>query len=197
MQNSWNKRKNKQTEGSFGGVRSADLRRKIQVVLLTVMLTLTFGVSVISAQKKYVGAPVTKSGLMKALKLRQFQTSDIVAYVRSQGVDFRLTDDFERDLRAAGARPELIEAVRQNFRGVLKIKPDNSKTYEGLISQAITIYESAGSARRAIEILNEAVALRPHEARGYQMLGFVTLYGLRAQRVRQVHRGRGHSCGLL
>lgn len=144
------------------------------VIILIVFSTISF------AQRTYTGEPVTKNGLIKALKLRQFQTSDIVKIINEQGVDFKLTGDIENELRANGARPELIDTVRRNYRGALKIKPtNNSNTYEGLISQAINLYESANSANRAIEILNQAVALEPNKYRAYQMLGYVTLYGRR------------------
>ncbi|HRH44515.1 MAG TPA: hypothetical protein PKY82_22960 [Pyrinomonadaceae bacterium] len=144
------------------------------IVVLALFSSISF------AQRTYTGDPVTKNGLLKALKLRQFQTADIVKIVNEQGVDFKLAGDIENELRANGARPELIEAVRRNYRGALKIKPTNtSNTYESLVSQAINIYESANSANRAIEILNQAVALEPGKYRAYQMLGYVTLYGKR------------------
>lgn len=131
------------------------------------------------AQKTYVGTPVTKDGLIKALKLRQFNTVDFVAIINKNGCEFRLTEDSQKELVKAGARPEMIEAIRRNFRGVLKVKPTTSNTYEGLIDQAVNLYDSANSANRAIEILNQAVALDPNKYRAYQMLGYVTLYGKR------------------
>lgn len=134
---------------------------------------------ILIAQRTYTGEPVTKNGLIKALKLRQFQTSDIVKIVNEQGVDFKITSDIQNELAKNGARPELLEAVRSHFRGALKVKPTNSNTYDGLISQAINLYESANSANRAIEILNQAVAIEPNKSRAYQMLGYVTLYGKR------------------
>ncbi len=150
------------------------------LVLLTLM-TFCFGFLALEslAQKTYIDAPVTKNGLIKALRLRQFQTSDIVKIINESGVEFKLTSDIQNELEQAGARPELIEAVRRNFRGALKIKPTTSITYEGLISQAINVYESANSSDRAIQILNQAVALDPNKSRAYQMLGYVTLYGKR------------------
>ncbi len=140
------------------------------------------------AQKNYVGDPVTKNGLIKALKLRQFQTADIVQVINEQGVEFRLTSDIEEELRKVGARPELIEAVRRNYRSALKVKPADSdpkvkpahsETYEGLISKAIGSYESERNAQEAITILNQAINLEPNKSRAYQMLGYVNLYGLK------------------
>lgn len=135
--------------------------------------------TVLFAQKNYIGEPVTKDGLLKALKMRQFKTSDIVSIINEQGCGFRLDKDIQEELVRAGARPEVVEAVRRNFRNALKIKPINSKTYEGLISQAVNIYESEKNAKEAISILNQAIALEPNKYRAYQMLGYVTLYGKR------------------
>lgn len=131
------------------------------------------------AQKTYKGNPVDKDLLIKALKQRQFKSSDFVEIINEQGVEFKLTNDIQNELQKAGARPEIIEAIRRNYRGALKIKPTNSNTYEGLVSQAVNLYESANSANRAIEILNQAVAIDPNKSRAYQMLGYVTLYGKR------------------
>lgn len=132
-----------------------------------------------SAQRTYVGDPVTKAGLIKTLKLRQFQTAEIVRVISEQGVEFQLNDDTRQELVQAGARPEVLDAVRRNFRGPLKIKPNNSATYQGLISQAIGAYESEKNARQAIDLLNKAATMKPTESRAYQMLGYVNLYGLR------------------
>lgn len=129
------------------------------------------------AQKNYTGEPVTKDGLVKALKMRQFKSSDIVSIINEQGCEFRLDKGTQEDLIKAGARPEVIEAVRRNFRGALKIKPSNANTYEGLISQAINIYESNRNSKAAIAILNQAIAMDPNKYRAYQMIGYVSLYG--------------------
>jgi hypothetical protein len=136
------------------------------------------------AQKTYTGEPVTKNGLIKALKMRQFQTADIVKIINENGVEFSLTGDVRDELVKAGARPELIEAVRRNYRGALKIKPNtsntnNTNTYESLISQASSTFEAEKNADAAVPILQRAVALDPNKYRAYQMLGYVTLYGLR------------------
>lgn len=133
----------------------------------------------VGAQRSYVGDPVTRSGLLKTLRLRQFQTSEIVRVIAEQGVEFRLTDDIRQELISAGARPEVINAVRAHYRGALKIKPGNANTYEGLVSKAINLYESEKNAGDAVSLLNKAVSLRPGGSRAYQMLGYVYLYGLK------------------
>lgn len=138
---------------------------------------LIFFSTAVFAQKTYIGEPVTRNGLIKALKMRQFKTSDIVAIINEQGCEFRLEKDTQDELIRAGARPEVIEAVRRNYRGALKIKSSNSNTYEGLVGKAVNIYESERNAKEAIETLNQAIALEPNKYRAYQMLGYVLLYG--------------------
>lgn len=159
-------------------VFSEKLFKSLFILILT---TFCFGIFPADslAQRTYKGNPVDKDLLIKALKQRQFKSSDFVEIINEQGVEFKLTNDIQKELEQAGARPEIIEAIRRNYRGALKIKPTTSNTYEGLVSQAVNIYESANSANRAIELLNQAVALDPNKYRAYQMLGYVTLYGKR------------------
>lgn len=155
------------------------LFKKLTKSVVFILGGLIFLTSAIKAQKTYIGDPVTKNGLVKALKMKQFKTSDMVSIINEQGCEFKLDKDSQEDLVKAGARPEVIEAVRRNYRGALKIKPTNSKTYEGLISQAINIYESESKANEAINVLNQAISLEPNKYRAYQMMGYVLLYGKR------------------
>ena len=60
--------------------------------------------------------PIKKTGLVKALEINGLSTKEIVDIIRERGVDFRVTPEVEQELRKAGARPELIEAARQNYR---------------------------------------------------------------------------------
>lgn len=87
--------------------------------LLFVFGLLSFGASA----QKYEGAPATKEGLVKALRSKQFQTRDIVQRINAKGVDFQLTPDAESELVAAGARPQVLEAVRANYRAASPVNP--------------------------------------------------------------------------
>lgn len=62
--------------------------------------------------------PIRKESLINALK--QLRRSDpqapIIYQIQLRGVNFELTSSSEAELRRAGARRELIEAVRNNFR---------------------------------------------------------------------------------
>lgn len=80
-----------------------------------------------AAAQKYEGTPATKQGIIKALTSKQFQTREIVQRVNARGVDFQLTPSVQAELVAAGGRPEIIEAVRNNYRASATTKPTTGK----------------------------------------------------------------------
>src|SRR6185369_10785847 len=43
-------------------------------------------------------------------------TTEVVQAIQQRGVDFQVTSDVESQFRAAGARPEVIGALRENYR---------------------------------------------------------------------------------
>ena len=60
--------------------------------------------------------PITKQGLMNAVKINGLSTSELVQQIERRGVDFELTAADESDLQSVGARPEIIAAARSNYR---------------------------------------------------------------------------------
>ena len=137
---------------------------------------------------QYRGAPVKKNRLLKALRSKQLQTNDIVAVINTNGVDFPLTPETRKALIAAGARPEVIQAIANNQRKTLNNNSTTAKTkplektpeqnYETLLDQAMYSYEEQQNPANAVRYLETAVKLKPKDAKAYQMLGFVNLYGL-------------------
>ena len=61
--------------------------------------------------------PITKQGLIEALRIGGLSLQELIEYVRARGVDFQVTPEVEAELRAAAAQRELIEAVRASYRG--------------------------------------------------------------------------------
>jgi hypothetical protein len=142
---------------------------------------------------QYRGQPVKKERLVKAIRLRQLQTRDIVAIINSNGVDFRLTPEIRKTLIAAGARPEVIKAVADNLR-----LPPSSETftakseknnverqskplppnYEELLDQAMRSYRDKNNPGGAVRFLETAVKVRPKGPLAHQMLGFIYLNDL-------------------
>ena len=66
--------------------------------------------------QQYKGNPVTKERLVTALRTKALQTRQIVQTVTNNGVDFQATPNVEAELVSAGARPEVLTAVRNNYR---------------------------------------------------------------------------------
>jgi tetratricopeptide (TPR) repeat protein len=60
--------------------------------------------------------PITREGLVKAVRINGLSTAELVQQVQSRGVSFQMTADAEAELRAAGARPEVVEAARASYR---------------------------------------------------------------------------------
>lgn len=155
------------------------------LLLLTVVATPLFA--------QFRGAPVKKERLVQALRSRQLQTADIVTIINRNGVDFRLTAETKKLLIAAGARPQVIEAVSSNSR---VSAPENNNTvaktvrrnvkpkpvapdYDDLLERAIYSYKEQKNPKSAVQILKAAARVKPENPAAYQMLGFVYLYGLK------------------
>ncbi|HXG86510.1 MAG TPA: hypothetical protein VNI84_21005 [Pyrinomonadaceae bacterium] len=149
-------------------------------------------VAVGGAFAQYNRAPVKKERLVRALRSGQLQTGDIVTIINRNGVDFRLTAETKKMLVAAGARPEVIEAVSRNARVAaqdnknpvaksvrknIKIKPA-APDYDELIEQAMFSYKERKNPKSAVQILKTAARVKPENPAAHQMLGFVYLYGL-------------------
>jgi hypothetical protein len=60
--------------------------------------------------------PISKQGLMNAVKINGLSTRELVAQIERRGVDFEMSASDESDLQSVGARPEIIEAARSNYR---------------------------------------------------------------------------------
>jgi hypothetical protein len=60
--------------------------------------------------------PITKQGLLNAVKINGLTTQELVQQIERRGVDFEMTASDESDLRGVGARPEVVEAARANYR---------------------------------------------------------------------------------
>lgn len=138
---------------------------------------------------QYKGAPVRKDRLIRALRSKQLQTGDIVTIINRNGVDFELTAETKKNLVAAGARPEIIEAIASNSRAVVnnslaRTNRKNNKTrfaapdYNDLLERAMYSYKDQRNANAAVRLLKTAAKANPVNPAAYQMLGFVYLYGM-------------------
>jgi hypothetical protein len=84
-------------------------QRPRRIVSFVILILLLGGFAVAQAPK-----PITKAGLLKALQIGGLSPAELVQQINTRGISFVLTPEVELELRAAGATPEVIEAVRRN-----------------------------------------------------------------------------------
>jgi hypothetical protein len=62
--------------------------------------------------------PITKRGLLEALRLKGLTETELIQHVQKRGVDFQLTAEQRMELKEAGAGQQLIDVVGANYRAV-------------------------------------------------------------------------------
>lgn len=87
-------------------------RLAVLVPILFMLVTIAARVAETQAKKPY-----DKSTLLKVVQLNALPTTEVVGHIEQRGVDFQMTSQVESEFRAAGARPEVIDAIRANYRG--------------------------------------------------------------------------------
>jgi Caspase domain len=70
--------------------------------------------------------PYEKERLLRVVQLNALPTSEIVQAIGQRGVEFKMSPDTESQVRGAGARSEVIEAMRANYRRITSSPPPNS-----------------------------------------------------------------------
>jgi hypothetical protein len=138
-------------------------------------------------------APIKKKGLIDALRLNGFTTAELIERVTRRGVDFQMTAQDERDLVAAGAKRDLVEAVRRSYRRPAPVpstprprpaepeKPTLVRrvpSYDDLIDEAEAAIER-GDYSSAITRCLSAVETDETRAAAYQYLAIAEVRGRR------------------
>ena len=85
----------------------------VPATLAFCMASFLFGSSTAQMQAR---APYSQEQILKVVKLNALSTSEIVEAVERRGVDFQVTPTVESEFQGAGARPEVIQALRKNYR---------------------------------------------------------------------------------
>lgn len=67
--------------------------------------------------------PITKKGLVDALKIGGLTQPELVQFVKQRGVDFKPSPADEIELRSAGATPDLLVAVKASYRQPVQSAP--------------------------------------------------------------------------
>ena len=76
------------------------------------------------AQTPAPKSPYEKDVLLKVVRLNALSTREVVQAIKRRGVNFQITDETSSEFQLAGARPELIEAMRNNYRAVSAAKTE-------------------------------------------------------------------------
>ena len=78
---------------------------------LILFAMITAGVAGMQAKQPY-----DRDKLLRVVQLNALPTSEVVQAIQQRGVDFQMNSEVESQFRGAGARPEVIDAIRTNYR---------------------------------------------------------------------------------
>ncbi len=87
----------------------------LQSLLIAIILVLPLIVWQQTAQLQ-AKSPYDKERLLKVVKLNVLSTQEIAQAIESRGVSFQMNASVEEEFQQVGARPELIVAMRNNYR---------------------------------------------------------------------------------
>ena len=85
-----------------------------------VFAMMTAGVAEMQAKQPY-----DKDKLLRVVQLNALPTNEVVQAIQQRGVDFKMTGEIEGQFRSAGARPEVVDAIRGNYRAPAGPPPSN------------------------------------------------------------------------
>ena len=139
------------------------------------------------ALAQYKGLPVKKEKLVKVIRTKQLSTREIVAVIKTNGVDFKITPLIEAELSGAGARPEVLSAATENYRAPASQKQPaprpietTAEDYDQLYDRAydtlsrivtVTSLDQASQISRSVlEISNRAIKLDGSRPDAYKLV---------------------------
>src|ERR1041384_7855793 len=97
---------------AFKRSRSRTLLRALTAAGGAILIVLTTATIAQMQGKK----PYDQGTLLRVVQLNAVPTSEVVDKINERGVDFRLSAQVESEFKSAGARPEVIQAMRSNYR---------------------------------------------------------------------------------
>jgi TonB family protein len=83
---------------------------------LLMLLMIALGGALPAQDAAEAPKPIDRTGLIEALRLGGLSPQELIGIIRDIGVDFQLQPADEKEFKALGATPALLEAVRANFR---------------------------------------------------------------------------------
>lgn len=136
-------------------------------------------------KSNFSGTPLTKDAIVTLLE-NGVSDVQVRKNVSARGVNFKPTTKELVELKKAGGSTALINLIvasysnpNPNSPGRNDIGKDESESvsYQNLLEKAVDLYDNKKDVAGTISTLEQAIKLEPGEARAYQQLGFVYLYG--------------------
>lgn len=150
----------------------------------------------------YNGAPMSKDVII-ALLNNGVSDAQVRNNVTTRGINFKPTAADKAEIKAAGGSTALIAMLDKSVNNPNENSAVSNDTgggtgqYDALVDKAVNQYDVGKDVNGSIATLNQAIALNPSEPRGYQLLGFSYLYGLKnfaeAEKYMQMAIDRGGS----
>ncbi|MBV9215693.1 MAG: SEL1-like repeat protein [Acidobacteria bacterium] len=132
---------------------------------------------------KFTGEPLGKDAIVTLLQ-NGVADLQVRKNVQSRGVNFKPTAADKLDIKKAGGSVALVTLIETSFATPNQAAVSSSDTattgsdtYNNLIDKAVAQYDTAKDTTGAITTLQQAVSADPNEARAYQQLGYMYLYG--------------------
>jgi hypothetical protein len=133
----------------------------------------------------FTGQPLTKDAVETLLQ-NGVADAQIRKNITARGVSFRPSAADKAELKSNGGSAALIALIDASYANPNQNAASNNDTgssrsapesYDNLVDKAVEQYDKNKDTAGAIATLEQAVKSDPKEARAYQQLGFMYLYG--------------------
>jgi hypothetical protein len=95
-------------------------------VIVAVAASILFAMMTVGHAGMQAKQPYDRDKLLRVVQLNALPTTEVVQAIQQRGVDFQMTSEVETQFRGAGARPEVIDAIRGNYRAAPSSPPRTS-----------------------------------------------------------------------
>jgi hypothetical protein len=162
------------------------IKKSFKGYIFTALVVSFLQIAVV-AQPQNIGSPVTLDRLLKTLASKQVGTLEMVRVIKTKGANFRVTPAVEQQLITAGARPQLIQAIKNSYRAeqpaaaknaaaTIKADDDLYQRYNLAITQAATPLPGeerlnpSQQMEKIIERIKVATKDDPNRTEGYKVI---------------------------
>ena len=134
---------------------------------------------------KFTGKPLTKDAVLTLLQ-NGVADAQVRKNIESRGVSFRPSTSDKSEIRKSGGSVALVNLIAASYVDPNQNSASNNDTggdrnapdaYENLVDKAVAQFDTSKDVPGAIATLQRAVKADPNEARAYQLLGYMYLYG--------------------